>query len=153
VLQRIFYALEDTRTPFLMQLVQSGLFAIGILVVATGPVSEIANGIALVMSLSTYVQAGLMALLLRRRIGHLGGRALGLAMTKFLLASIPSLGVGFLVLDALPASGDSLLTAVGLAAAVSAVVGLVYFGVLLALRDRSAQDLLAPLRRSGNNRP
>lgn len=153
VLQRIFYALEDTRTPFLVQLVQSGLFAIGILVVATGPVSEIANGIALVMSLSTYVQAGLMALLLRRRIGHLGGRALWLAMTKFLLASVPSLGVGFLILDALPASGDSLLTAVGLAAAVSAIVGLVYFGVLLALRDRSAQDLLAPLRRSGNNRP
>jgi putative peptidoglycan lipid II flippase len=153
VLQRVFYALEDTRTPFVVQLVQSGIFAIGILIVATGPVAQIANGIALVMSLSTFVQAGLMAVLLRRRLGHVGGAALGLAMIKFVVAGIPALGVGFLVRDALPDAGNSLVAAVGLAALVSTVVGIIYFVGLLVLKDQSARDLLAPLRRSGNNRP
>ena len=153
VLQRILYALEDTRTPFFIQLVQSAVFAVGAIVVGMGPVSEIANGIALSMSASVFVQAILMVIAVRRRLGHLGGRVLMLAFTRFGGAFIPALGVGFLIRDALPTTGGSLVADITFAAIVGLSMGLVYVGLLLLLKDRSARDLVAPLRRHGNNRP
>jgi putative peptidoglycan lipid II flippase len=153
VLQRILYALEDTRTPFFIQLVQSAVFAVGAIVVGMGPVSEIANGIALSMSASVFVQAILMVIAVRRRLGHLGGRVLMLAFTRFGGAFIPALGVGFLIRDALPTTGGSLVADIAFAAIVGLSMGLVYVGLLLLLKDRSARDLVAPLRRHGNNRP
>lgn len=153
VLQRIFYALEDTRTPFLVQLVQSVVFSVGALIVGTGPVSDIANGIALWMSGSIAVQAVLMAALLRRRLGRLGGKSLLFALVRFGIAVVPALGAGMLVRSSLPAVTDSLLMAVGYATLTGVVMSAVYLGVLLLVRDNSAHDLLAPLRRLGNTRP
>lgn len=153
VLQRIFYALEDTRTPFIVQVVQSATFVIGALVVGSGPVAAIANGIALWMSVSTVVQAVVMAVLLRRRLGQLGGAALTRSMARYLLAVIPAIGVGFVVRDALPIAAGSLGLGVVWAMVVAGSMGVVYLGVLLLLRDDSAHDLLAPLTRRGNKRP
>ncbi|HAM27641.1 MAG TPA: murein biosynthesis integral membrane protein MurJ, partial [Microbacteriaceae bacterium] len=45
VLQRVFYALGDTRTPFLMQCVQSGLFVIGALLCILLPTGWIGVGV------------------------------------------------------------------------------------------------------------
>jgi putative peptidoglycan lipid II flippase len=153
VLQRILYALEDTRTPFFIQLVQSAVFAVGAIVVGMGPVSEIANGIALSMSVSVFVQAILMVVAVRRRLGRLGGRALVLAFARFGGAVIPALGVGFLIRDALGNTGGSLVADIAFAGIVGLAMGLVYQGILLLLKDPSANDLVAPLRRRGNIRP
>ena len=153
VIQRIFFALEDTRTPFLVQLAQSGIFVVGALWVGTGPVENIADGIALSMSISILFQSGVMALLLRRRLGFLGGRALALALLRFGAAVLPTLGVGLLIRDVLPETGGSLLASMAFAALIGAGMGIVYLAVLLVLRDPSAKDLIAPLLRRGNKRP
>ncbi len=152
VLQRIFYALEDTRTPFVVQLVQSSVFAIGAVIVGSGPESDIANGIAIAMSASTFVQAIVMAILLRRRLGHLGGRELATALSRFVIAGVPAVGVGLLVSDVLPGA-DQLVVSVVWAGVIAAAMGAVYLVILLLLRDTSAHDVVAPLRRRGNKRP
>ena len=153
VVQRIFYALEDTRTPFFVQLVQSTVFIIGAVWAGAGPVSQIANGIAVSMSVSTFVQAALMVIFVRRRLGHLGGKSLGLAFFRFVIAALPALGVGILIRSALPSAAASIEMSIVLSIVIAGVMGAVYLSVLLMLRDKSAHDLVAPLRRLGNKRP
>jgi putative peptidoglycan lipid II flippase len=153
VLQRIFYALEDTRTPFFVQLVQSTVFTIGALWAGAGPVSQIANGIAASMSVSICVQAILMVIFVRRRLGHLGGQSLGAAFARFVIALAPALGVGFIVRASLPAAPTSIALSLVWSIVIAGAMGVVYLCVLVMLRDRSALDLVAPLRRLGNNRP
>jgi putative peptidoglycan lipid II flippase len=153
VLQRIFYALEDTRTPFFIQLIQSAIFTIGALFAGAGPVSQIANGIALSMSVSTFIQAILMVIFIRRRLGHLGGKVLGTALTRFAIALIPAIGVGFIVREALPAPSASIELSVLWAVVITGAMSAVYLSVLLVLRDTTARDLIAPLRRLRNKRP
>jgi putative peptidoglycan lipid II flippase len=153
VLQRIFYALEDTRTPFFVQLVQSTVFTIGALWAGAGPISQIANGIAASMSVSIFVQAILMVIFVRRRLGHLGGQSLGAAFARFAIALVPALGVGFIIRAALPAATASIELSVLWSVVVAGAMGAVYLCVLLMLRDKSAHDLVAPLRRLGNKRP
>lgn len=152
ILQRIFYALEDTRTPFLVQLAQTAVFGIGILAVGAGPVSAVATGIALWMSLSTFVQAALLAVMLRRQLGTLGFRRLTVGIARFVIAALPSLGVGVMVRDALP-STDSIGGAVLRAGFIAAIMGITFLVGLVLLRDPTARDLLAPLRSRRNNRP
>lgn len=153
VLQRIFYALEDTRTPFFIQLIQSGIFVLGALWVGTGPVGNIANGIALSMSVSIVFHAVVMGLLLRRRLGRLGGKALAVAFVRFGAAVLPAIAVGVAIQLALPDTGGSLLTSLAFATLIGLGMGIVYLATLLLFRDPSARDLLPPLLRRGNKRP
>jgi putative peptidoglycan lipid II flippase len=119
----------------------------------TGPVGNIANGIALSMSITILFQAIVMGILLRRRLGDLGGRTLALTFIRFLGAVVPALVVGFVIRDALPDTGGSLLANMGYAALIGLGMGLVYQLTLLMLRDPSATALMAPLLRLGNKRP
>ncbi len=153
VLQRIFYALEDTRTPFFIQLVQSTVFTIGALWSGVGPVSQIANGIAASMSISISVQAIVMVIFVRRRLGHLGGRSLGFALFRYVIALIPALGVGIVIRSFLPAMPASIELSALWAVVVAGATGVAYLSALLLLRDKSALDLVAPLRRLGNKKP
>jgi len=153
VLQRIFFALEDTRTPFFIQLFQSGIFVVGALWVGTGPVENIADGIALSMSASILFQAIVLAVLLRRRLDTLGGRALAFSFLRFLGAVVPALGVGFVIRNALPDAGGSVLSSIAFATLIGLGMGLVYQLTLLVFRDPSAAALVAPLRRRGNKQP
>ena len=152
VLQRIFYALEDTRTPFFIQLVQSTIFTIGAVWAGVGPVSQIANGIALSMSVSIVVQSILMVLFVRRRLGRLGGKSLGVAFAQFVIAVVPALGVGFIIRTSLPAAPASIELSILWSVVLAGVMGAVYLSVLVMLRNKSAHDLVAPLRRLGNKR-
>ena len=136
VLQRTFYALGDTRTPFLIQLVQSALFVGGALVVAAvapGPV--VAAGIALVTSAAGIVQALVAALVLRHRLGGVGGGRLARSFGVFLLATAPAAaaGVGILsLLGGLPGDGGGFAVSEPVPAVVSVIlIGAVTFGVYL----------------------
>ena len=136
VLQRTFYALGDTRTPFLIQLVQSALFVVGALVVAAvapGPV--VAAGIALVTSAAGIVQALVAALVLRHRLGGVGGGRLARSFGVYLLATAPAAaaGVGILfLLGGLPGDGGGFAVSELVPAVVSVIlIGAVTFGVYL----------------------
>jgi putative peptidoglycan lipid II flippase len=96
MLQRAFYALEDTRTPFFFTLVQTVLFITGAVAVAftVNPVWLVA-ALALVNSLAITVQAVLAYRLLRRKVGRFEGVGLAGASARMVLAAMAAGGVGF----------------------------------------------------------
>jgi putative peptidoglycan lipid II flippase len=102
---RAFYALGDTRTPFVLQIVQAVLFIAGALGLLLAPSPWIAAGIALATSLSVIVQALGAAILLRRRLGG-GGATLTRRFGVFALATLPAAAVGVAVLWAMGGFAD-----------------------------------------------
>jgi putative peptidoglycan lipid II flippase len=141
VIQRVFYALGDTRTPFLMQCVQSGLFIVGALLCSLLPTEWIAVGIAAVTSIAGSAQTIVAIILVRRRIGGMDGRLVLQRHVQYLVFALVAAAIGFLVLVLLGGlSADGFAQADRLSAILSivvigAVMGAVYFGLLLLLRN------------------
>lgn len=157
VLQRVFYALGDTRTPFLVQLAQAAVFAGLALWVGTGGTDSVATGLAVAMSVSTWVQAVVMGVVLHRRLGKLFDRTEIASLATFALAVIPSVALGLLVGNIAHGIlvvewGTSILEAIVTAGLVTLVMGISYIGGLLALRNDTAMNVVAPFRNRGDNR-
>jgi len=154
VVQRAFYALGDTRTPFLLQVLQAVLFIAGALALLAAPPPWIAAGIGVATSLSVIVQAVAGAIVLRRRLGG-GGRRVVRRFGVFALATIPAAaaGVGVLALfggfasDGFATAGrlEGLVTTAG----VGAVGILVFLAVLAATRAPELRGVLSSIRRNG----
>jgi putative peptidoglycan lipid II flippase len=140
--QRTFFALGDTRTPFFIQIAQTGVFIVGAVIASTQPSPVIAVGIALSTSISEFVQLFITLLVLRRRLGGLDGRRVLRRVGTFAAATIPAAAVGVLALWALggiPGAGAGFAfsgkeAAVLSVVTVGAVAMLVYLGVLALLR-------------------
>jgi putative peptidoglycan lipid II flippase len=98
VVQRCFYAMADTRTPFRFTLVQVVVVVVGTLLCALLPAGITAAAIALVVSLAGTVQLLVAVRLLRRRIGAVGGPEVRAALVRYLIAALPALLVGIAVL-------------------------------------------------------
>ena len=149
LVQRAFYALGDTRTPFLLQVVQAVLFIAGALALLAGPPEWIAAGIALVTSLSVVVQAVAGAVILRRR---LGGRGAGLVRRfgVYALASIPAAAAGVGVLWLLGGFTEGGFATAGRVEAFAAtgLVGLAAILVFLAVLLLTRAPELVTLRKS-----
>ncbi|GAA2721051.1 murein biosynthesis integral membrane protein MurJ [Cellulomonas aerilata] len=153
--QRVFYAYEDARTLFWIQVVMAA-------VVAGGALASRAlldprwwvTGIAAAMSLSHVVGTVLAVAGLRRRLHHLGtGRVLRLYVRAGLAAAVAA-GVGWGVVHlvgALPPDGVPLpvgmLRSAGLCVGTGLVMTAVYLGLLRLMRVRELGDLAAPLLR------
>ena len=91
---RTFYALEDTRTPFFIQVLIAGLnmgLAIGLVAAVqawmTDPASWIATALALAYSLAYAVGVLASWKLLKRRVPGIDGGAIALHIVRLLLAS------------------------------------------------------------------
>ena len=163
VVQRVFYALEDTRTPFFLQVLQATLFISLALGVSTLPVTQIAVGLALSASIAGTVQTLVAIVVLRRKLGGLSLRPLVFSLSQFLLAALPSSSAGVALLTAFGgADGAGYLTESALwSALVMAVITLtmvvVYGGTLLLLGNSDARAVAGPLlrrlpfTRSGNS--
>lgn len=144
IVQRTFYAYNDTRTPFWFTLFQCALIvgtaltARGMLEAGVLPITSLAAAVALGQSLASTAQTILAAWLLHRKIGGLRIRSWLQAAGRFAIAGIPAGFAGwgvFLLLggtDGWTVSGQ-LLGAVG-AAIVAGVVVIVYLGILAVLR-------------------
>jgi putative peptidoglycan lipid II flippase len=151
VMQRAFYSLGDTRSPFFLALVQTVLIIIGVLVCLTVPDSIRAASIALVVSISGGVQAILAALMLRRRIHGIDGRRLVSSMWRFITAAVISgiVGVGVLVLLGGTFAGgfavSGFFPAIVSIAIIGVVMLLVYLALLRLLRTRELSDALTPV--------
>jgi putative peptidoglycan lipid II flippase len=151
VVQRAFYALGDTRTPFRFTVAQLLVVVPGILLCWLLPPAWTATGIAAVISLGGTVQLVVALVLLRRRLGHLLDPHLAGALRRLALAGVPALAAGLLVLWALGGFGDGWPVATRLggllgAVLVGAVCAVVYTGVLALVRApeiRLATDLVA----------
>jgi putative peptidoglycan lipid II flippase len=158
VLQRVFYALGDTRTPFFVQIVQASVFTVGAVLTAYGPTSSIATGLALSLTVSTWVHAVVMGVLLNRRLGRLFDHTELVSFGKFLLAIVPASVVGWLTSAAVSdiASsyfGSYLVENLVVAGVVAISMSVTYVIVLLLVRESITRSLLDALRQRGDDRP
>src|SRR5699024_8217469 len=148
LLQRVYYAYEDAKTPFWVQVPQVVLTAIG--VVASGlllPGPWIVAGIGASMSIGYVFAAAVSAFLLRRKLERLGARDLIVSHLKFLIAALVSAGVGAVGMHYL----DDGLYAGRLGAFVVCAVGgslmlAVYLGVCYVLRVRELRQTVTTVR-------
>ncbi len=153
IIQRTFYAFEDTRTPFLFQTFQSVLFVSGALIVTHLGQPQIGLGIALVTTVACYIQTVLAAVLLRRRMGTLGAWPVLRSYLVYLLALVPAsaAGVGVNVLLGSFHSGGYGVSGIAEAVVTLLVIGaamtIVYIAALAALRSPELRDVLGVLTR------
>ncbi len=96
MMQRAFFALEDTRTPFVFTSIQIAFHIAGSLALgATMPKQWLVVSLSLLTG-STIVLQGLIAyFLLKRKIGGLKGYGIGKSLGVFVLAAIPSILLGY----------------------------------------------------------
>ncbi len=153
VVQRVFYSLQDTKTPFLLQVVHSSVFIALALASTALATKNIAYGLALSASVSGLVQIIVAIGALHRKLGKLGLRTLAIRYLRFYFAALPSALVGVaLIVGFGGPSGQDLLESTALTSALVMVLiaicmTLVYLGVLLVLRDTDALELTKALRR------
>ncbi|MBC7723426.1 MAG: murein biosynthesis integral membrane protein MurJ [Burkholderiaceae bacterium] len=149
VMQRAFYALDDTRTPFLIEVTRSTLFIAGALSCTLLPVEWVAAGLALVTATVGTVQATITFVLLRRRLGSFGGRALLRRHVQYLFAALAAaiVGGGILVLlGGLTSDGfaqATLASAMVTIAVIGAGMASVYLGVLFLMKNADAASALS----------
>jgi putative peptidoglycan lipid II flippase len=153
LIQRTFYSLGDTRTPFFLQVFQSALFVLGALVVLGFEREWIAVGIASVTSIAGSAQALVAAVVLRRRLGRIDAARILRRYAVFLLAALPTAVVGALLASAMGATTQDgfavagWFTALVSMAVIGGVMALVYAGVLVAFRNPELGEIVRPIVR------
>ncbi|WIB26500.1 DUF6049 family protein [Curtobacterium sp. MCSS17_015] len=151
IIQRVFWAMHDHRTPFLMQLVQSGLFVIGALAVTALPGEVIGLAVAACTTVAGSAQTIVALVLVRRRLDGIEGPVVTRSHLQFVAAALVAGAVGLVVVHFFGAfRADGFAMADFTSALITVVLGgivmvAVYFGVLALLRNaevRSAVDLV-----------
>ena len=151
VVQRTFYALGDTRTPFFFTLFQVIVFTLGALGCLLLPVEWIAVGVALVTTIASTAQLILASVLLRRRLGLLEGRRIAVSLGRDLAAVIVPVIAGVAILVALGGTTDGgfaisdRVGAIVSMAVIGVVMAAAYFGILWLLRSPELRGFAAPL--------
>lgn len=151
VVQRSFYALSDTRTPFFFTLFQVALIIIGMVGCLFLPEEWIAAGIAAVVTIAGTAQALLAALLLRKKLGGIDGKRILASLGKYLLAAILPIVIGLVLLVALGGTTEGGFAVSGTFTAMLSmiIIGLAmsaaYFGMLILMRVPELKVVLDPV--------
>ena len=148
LINRVYYAFEDGRTPFYFQVLVTAVATGFNLYAFTVPVTQTGIWVGIGQTVSNAVGALLGFLALRRKLGLLGLSRTIRMHVRLVLASAVALALGWLALAWIPASWtDSVLGA----AAVLLVLGPAYlvlaWGLGHLMRVREVDDLLAPVTR------
>lgn len=153
VVQRTFYALGDTRTPFFFTLFQVVVFSIGAVACIFLPVQWIAVGVALATTVATTAQLLLAVGLLRRKLGRIDGRRILISLLRDVAAVVLPVAAGLGLLIALGgfteggfAIADRLGAMISMAA-IGATMAVLYFGLLWLLRSEELRGFATPLLR------
>lgn len=146
---RGFYAFEDTRTPFLLQVVIAAtnvILALGAYAVL--PLRWRMLGVALAYSVTYLAGLALSVAALRRRTGGLAGTGVLRHYVRLVVAALPAGLLGWLVARLVTAAAGA-GPAGSLAAVVvgGAVLLAVYAGLARTMRVRELSDLLGRLSR------
>jgi putative peptidoglycan lipid II flippase len=150
VVQRTFYALGDTRTPFFFTLFQVVVFSIAALTCILLPIEWIAVGVALATTIASTAQLALATALLRRRLGRIDGRRVMVSIGRDLLAVIVPVAAGLGLLVALGGftdGGFAISDRVGAIismALIGTVMAASYFVILWVLRSPELRGFAAP---------
>ena len=151
VLQRTFYSLGDTRTPFFFTLFQVAILIVGVAGCAFLPTDWIAVGIAAVITVSGILQTGLAAFLLRKRLDGIDGRRILRSLVTYLSAAVLPVILGLVLLVLLGGTAQDGFALSGRLAAIlsMAIIGIVmataYFGMLLLMRSAELSAFLTPV--------
>ena len=162
IVQRTFYALGDTRTPFFFTIFQCVLIAATAfgtkLLHEAGivPLSALAATLALGQSLASILQTIVATALLHRRLNGIGTGRWILALGRFVLAAIPATAAGwgvFLLLGGAHGwtTADRIPAAIGCLIIAGAVL-VVYLGLLALLRAPELDALKGLVRRFAPSR-
>ena len=150
MMQRSFYALEDTRTPFIFTCVQIALHITGSLSMSFLVEREwLVVGLSLLTSFTVTVQAALAYWLLRRRIGSLGQHQIASSTLKFGAAAAVAALAGWGTLNMFGGVGagafavKTIVNSLVVDLAVGAVMVTVYLLLLKLLRVREVENALA----------
>lgn len=141
VIQRVYYSLDDTRTPFVFQVVHAAIF-IGLALFASQfPTDQIAQSLAVAASLASTLQLVVALVLLRGKLPELNLFALSVRVLLALAAALPAslAGAGVvLLLGGASAEGFvrsstfGAIVGIGLAGGAMAMV---YIGILMVARN------------------
>jgi putative peptidoglycan lipid II flippase len=148
VVQRGFFALNDTRTPFFFTLFQITLVVIGSLACIALPLELIGFGLAAVFSIATIVQTVLATWLYKRKVGAIDGPRVTRSVVKFLVAAVFTIGIGFALLN-LSSNiwpSPSVFSSAGLLLIFGAIMALVYAVSLRLMRSTELKDLTDMIR-------
>jgi putative peptidoglycan lipid II flippase len=148
LLTRSFYSMQDTKTPALVN-VGAAVVNVGAALLYTEAFETGLRGMALAHATSYVVGASVLLVLLRRRLGTIGGRAIGLTAAKAAAAGIAAALAAFgvaSVWDISPTDAGVLLQAARVGLAVVAGI-LVFVVAALILRLGEVDDLRRTLLR------
>ena len=152
MIQRAFYALEDTRTPFIFTVVQTAINIIGAIVIANvTPHQYIVVALSLLGSGAIVVQCLLAYVLFKRKHGSLGHSTLFTVIWRFAVAAIISGGIGFGLLQALGGANPGRFPVATIASsgitclALGFAMAMIYLALLRVLRVPEATSLVSNL--------
>ena len=134
MMQRAFYALEDTRTPFMFTLVQIVIYIIGATVIAqTVPAQWLVVALSLLTSTTVTIQAIIAYTLLVKRVGPLGDHRIATALAQFIFAGVIAGAAGYGMIELLGgiSAGSFVLQSVWYSTLTIGLVGFVMFTLYL----------------------
>jgi putative peptidoglycan lipid II flippase len=141
LLTRTFYAMQDTRTPALVNLV-AAVVNVGAALLYIGPLDLGLRGMALAHATSYVVGASILLLLLRRRLGSIDGARIARTAAKAGIAAVASAAAALGVVEAWDVPRGSSVSALAAQVGTAVVVGVLVFLILaLILRVGEVDDL------------
>jgi putative peptidoglycan lipid II flippase len=149
LLQRGFYALSDTRTPALIAIVSTATGALtAFLLSLVLPTAHVVMGIAAAQGVSWTIGCVVSIVVLRRRLGRMGGGEIVSLVLRAGLASLAALAVAEVVhLIVVPHLHQNFPLSVAVLVLVGVVGGAAFLAAAAALRVREVTQVLGMLRR------
>ena len=150
MMQRAFYALENTRTPFLFTCIQIGLHICGSITISlTAPHQVVVVALSALTSFTVTVQALIAYWMLRRRVGAMFREHILAGMVRFVIAALGAGLVGYLTLQLIGGIGQGAFAVKTIVSSVLAdlIVGLIMAGsYLILLRLMKAEEANSAIR-------
>lgn len=158
MLNRVFYATEDARTPFFLQLFTVILTVLSALIVAAVPVSVLAFSLLGTLTLVNFIAPVITSIVLRAKLGDFGIRRIIRSHVQYAVGALFSgvigglLMIGFGGLDFSDGSysgfvWQSIWHALLVIAVVGSVMALSYVLALRLMNVRELNDVIAPIIR------
>jgi putative peptidoglycan lipid II flippase len=151
MMSRVFYANEDARTPFFIQVILAGVNVVGAFLIQFLPVGQIIFAIAVLYTLGNILSVVISVAFLRRLLGHVDGPRIANSYIRMGYAALGSAIAGTLalwLLGSYRADGfawSSRPAALVTVAVVGPVMLVAYLLLLRLFRVSELRDLLRPL--------
>jgi putative peptidoglycan lipid II flippase len=151
MMSRVFYANEDARTPFYVQLLLAVVYVAGAFAIQFLPVTQIIYAIAVLYMVGNILSVVISAVFLRRLLGHLDGPRIASSYIRMGYAALGSAiaGAGALwLMGSYSPDGFAWrdrLTALITVIVVGPIMLVAYFFLLKLFRVSELRDLLRPL--------